>query len=373
MSGTVELFQNGKRSEEDTVAAGTGKRTTPALPRGNQPGGQLGVRLKPSGFDALEADNVAFLELPIPRPLLVYCPESLHTYLRALKGFKNIQVQTTPPAEGQGTVDLMISDQVADKNRSAPVTLFVGMVPEDLGKLIGMKSDLAEVVDWQRNSPLLTHVELDEVQISDQPVIQGETREKDFEKLGYEVLAHGKTGPLILRREREGNEVFSLLFHTDRSTIPYRIGFPILVNNLVDLALSKAELSEVRGTSTGVLPPRQVEPNQTYTIIAPNGETTTLRSGNDGMLSAIAAPQVGRYQIKSSSGTVAAVGVSLIQPSETSLDTVEELQFKELSVSSSAQLLKNDYPLWGWIALAAFCMLLIEWWYYQKPPAGLVP
>jgi hypothetical protein len=62
-----------------------------------------------------------------------------------------------------------------------------------------------------------------EVQITDLPKRQAGVLDGDFEKLGYELLAFGNEGPLIVRK-RDGPKLYYwLLFHTDRSTLPYRV------------------------------------------------------------------------------------------------------------------------------------------------------
>ena len=38
--------------------------------------GMLEVPLKPEGFDSLASDDIAYLDLPVGRPLAVFCPPS---------------------------------------------------------------------------------------------------------------------------------------------------------------------------------------------------------------------------------------------------------------------------------------------------------
>jgi len=204
--------------------------------------------------------------------------------------------------------------------------------------------------------------------MTDEPTSAPGVTEKDFEKLGYEVLAHGKSGPLILVRDREGILDYYLLFHPERSTLPYRVGFPVLVSNLIEESLERAGLSEIRGSTTGTLPLRQVEANKRYEIIGPDSLRQTAQSGGDGLLSGVAAERVGRYRIEERGVAVGAVGISLIQPLETSMKTVEELQFPEVTVGSSGDLLKNDTPLWHWLVLFGFAMFMVEWWYFHRRP-----
>jgi hypothetical protein len=84
-----------------------------------------------------------------------------------------------------------------------------------------------------------------------------------FGNLGFEILADAPKGPLILARLDEksgGAGRIHFLFHPDRSTLPYRVAFPILMSNLVSLAQRMAGLSEASALSTGVLPPQPSPP-----------------------------------------------------------------------------------------------------------------
>ncbi len=77
------------------------------------------------------------------------------------------------------------------------------------------------------------------------------------------MLASSRTGPLLLERRVGTRLEYYLLFHVDRSTLPFRVGFPILAANLLEIVRLQAGLSEVRGSRSGVLPPPQLKPRTT--------------------------------------------------------------------------------------------------------------
>ena len=262
----------------------------------------------------------------------------------------------------------MITDRKADADLEAATFVFVGIVPDDLAKLVHIEDALAQVIDWQRSTPLLQHVLLTDVQIADRPVSAEGVRDRDYEDVGYEILAQGRSGPLVLRKETAGRTALYLLFHTDRSTLPYRVGFPILVSNAVQIAMQQAGLSEIRGQQTGVLPVRNLKPEMVYQVQAPDGTVLEARTSADGTLSGVAAPTIGRYTIREGSTSVASIGVSLLTVSETSLAAVEQLQFRELKVGVAGTMLKSDRPLWAYFAAIGFALLLFEWWYFQRRP-----
>jgi hypothetical protein len=153
-------------------------------------------------------------------------------------------------------------------------------------------------------------VELGDLVILEQPRLAAQASEGDLDSLGYEVLVHGARGPLLVRR-RDGDRLeLALLFHSDRSTLPYRVGFPILVANVVSAALAQSGLAEVNGTR------------------------------------------------------------SLLSPGETSLAAVEQIEFNErLAVAAAASPVKADRETWPWLVLLALGVLLFEWWFFHRRPS----
>jgi len=372
IAANVELLQNGVQVGSERISLDPGQSQRIVFHVESEGAASLEIRLKPETFDSLESDNVAYLDLPVNRLLTIYCPPGLESYRHALRGLKDVLVY--PDQEGKaGPVDydLLLTDQKSDSEVEARVAVFVGVVPDDLSRLVEVNDKEAEVVDWQRSAPLLQHVQLTDLQITERPTAKEGIRDRDFEELGYEILAQGRDGPLVLRKDASGRPTYYFLFHTDRSTLPFRVGFPILVANAIQIAEQQAGLTEVRGQSTGMLPPRVLSASTKYQIADPNGDVVDGHSNADGVLIGIAAPFVGRYSIREAGREVAATGVSLLTASESNLGTVDRLQFRELSVGAAATMLQTDRPLWPYLAMAGFALLIAEWWLFQKRPSGI--
>jgi hypothetical protein len=372
MSAGVQLINNGKATDNEIISLEPGQSQRIVFHVDAQGPAALEVRLKPEGFDSLASDNVAFLDLPVGRPLTVYCPPDLTSYRHALEGLKDVSLY--PDEEGKSTAssyDLLISDRKSDSSIEASVAVFVGVIPDDLSKLVRIDASSAEVIDWQRSTPFLQHVLLTDVQIAEQPVSAEGVADRDYEELGYEILAQGRAGPLLLKRDDSGRPTYYLLFHTDRSTLPFRVGFPILVNNAVQLAQQQVGLAEARGQSTGLLPPRVLKPDTRFRVVGPDGKSVDATSSAEGLLAGVPAPEIGRYAINDGGREVAAVGISLLAPTESSLTTVERLQFREVGVGAATSMLQSDRPLWPMFAIFGFVLLLVEWWYFQGRPSGM--
>ncbi|MSR56104.1 MAG: VWA domain-containing protein [Planctomycetaceae bacterium] len=368
----VQLLKNGQPIDDEVLSLEPGQSQRIVFHVDGEGPSSLEVRLKPDGFDSLASDNTVYLDLPVGRPLTVYCPPDLTSFRHALRGLKDVTLY--PQDDGKGgasSYDLAISDRPSDAALDAAVLVSVGVLPDDLAKLVKVDSEIAEVVDWQRSAPLLQHVLLTDVQIAERPVSAAGVRDRDYEEQGYEILAQGRTGPLVLKKDASGRPSYFFLFHTDRSTLPYRVGFPILVTNAVQLAQAQAGLAEARGQSTGLLAPRTLKSETVYRVTAPDGEAVVSKTNAEGLLSGVSAAQVGRYRIEEGGREVASVGVSLLTGAESSLASVDRLQFKEIAVGASETILKSDRPLWPFFAVLGFVLLLAEWWFFQRRPGGL--
>lgn len=371
-AAVVELFQEGQSvaREEILLSPGESQRLEFSVAAGGA--SKLKAVLTPGAADSLAADNEAFLTIPQSRDLLVYVDPELASYRYALDDSKGLILypgpdQETAPAE----YDLVISGAEKDMDRESLVKLGVGFVPEDLKKFISLQPQLTQVVDWNRSSSLLRHVELSDVQITQEPVWTEKSGVENLEELGYEVLIHGKLGPLLLQKRNATDQEFYFLFNTDRSTLPYRVGFPILVSNLLQLTLQEAGIAETQAAATPLLPVVELQPEQKYQIQTPAGKRLSVESDANGVLSGIAALHVGTYQISGAGAKDTEINVSLLNPLETSLVSEEEIQFSEVPVSAAQAQIDTDKPLWSEFALIAFILLLLEWWYFQRKPSGI--
>jgi hypothetical protein len=364
------LLQGGNVIKQETVSVEGGKPVRLVFPVATSIATSLELRIKPDEFDSLELDNVVYLDLPAPRSLAVYCPRSMETYRSALESIPDLELYPGSGVEPK-IVDLKLSESTLSLGPDARVLFNVGFVPDDLSNLVELESGESEVVDWRRTSPLLQHVQLLDVQIADSPKLAPRIAERDFELAGYEIIAQSRTSPLILEKNSGNRLDYQLLFHTDRSSLVYRVGFPILVHNLTQIAAQRANLLDVKAIPTGIIPAQRITPDTEVSLTGPNGVRETNKSDADGLLIGLGAPYVGEYEISGISPAIR-VGASLLSSTETSLNVAEKLVFnEEVKVEAATSILKSDQPLWRWFALAALAFLLVEWWYYQKRPAGV--
>ena len=368
LEAEVRLYHDGQLMAKDTAEVAIDESERFVFPIRSAEPLLLEARLVPAGSDSLRSDNTAWLSLPEARNLRVRVSPDLYSWRHAIHGLPRMDVDEAEQPQSVA-YDLLVSTTQDVRETEVPVRVFIGVIPDELEDLVTQEDDFADVIDWNRTAPLLRHVQLREVQIGQKLIYADGAGDADLEERGFEVLVAGASGPLVLQK-REGLEVsFWFLFHTDRSTLPYRVSFPVLVSNVVDTALRQASLSEVQSAPTGVLPPLHLEANREYVVRAPDGEESRLTSTTTGLLTGAPAGSVGRYDVLDSGELVASVGTGLLSPQETTLTAVEELRFTELNVATGEAeitMLDSDRPLWWLLALLAFVFLLVEWWYFQR-------
>ncbi|HEX8295444.1 MAG TPA: BatA and WFA domain-containing protein [Chthoniobacteraceae bacterium] len=365
-TGTLTLTQDGHLIARETVALTKGSAPRLAFTIQSERASRLHASLALSGTDSLAADNDAWLDLPAPFPIRIYVPPKLGSYRHALSAIAGISLH---PREGEklpSSFDLVITDQAADLALPARVRCTLGLIPEDLAQVVAVEAKNAAVIDWRRDSPLLQHVALSDVIFMDQPANAAGVDPARYAQLGYDILADGPRGPLILTRRSEEFLHIHLLGHTDRSTLPYRVGFPIFVSNLVQVSLQQAGLVEANAARTGVIPPITVAPEQTYQLEGPRQLRREERSDARGLLTGLPAPHAGEYVLHGSSEPIR-LGVSLLSPSETSLAAVDRIEFNDqLSVAAATVAPKSNRSLWWALACAGFLVLLLEWWWFNR-------
>lgn len=357
---------DGTEQENLAIAGGQARRFVYNI-NADKPS-RLEFKLDITGFDALPADNIAYLDLPEARPLQIIADDDLKTYQFALSRLDHLKQILSEDAE-VGNVDLIIT-QKEEIDKEAPITLHVGVIPKDIQPLVTMESgEQDEIIDWRKDHPLLQHVILDDLVILNKVSNKPEVSNQNYEQLGYDIIAEGTNAPLIISKRSGLQEHVYTLFHTTESTLPYRIGFPVMVYNLVQEAMIRSDLAEIKGYKTGTLPELPLTEDAKATIKNPDNSTITYTADPDGILRAIPAPYAGLYTV-STPDIRHERSVSLLNATETSLVSVDSIQFKELTIEAGTELHAETH-LWYWLALGAFLFLIIEWWYFNRKVGGI--
>jgi hypothetical protein len=259
---------------------------------------------------------------------------------------------------------------VADLAMAARTRISLGLIPAEMSKLVSIEEGQTEIVDWRRDAALLRHVQLSDVMMLKEPRLAEGAQEADFEDAGYTVIAHARNGPLILRRSGAVLD-YVCLFHPEQSTLPYRVGFPVMISNILEIARQQSGLAQAHAQKTGVLPPMEVLTDQPCLVVGPGGKRRERVGDAAGTVTGIPAPLAGIYTSTIGSEPSVEIGASLLSTAETCLEAVEDIVFNEdLAVSANTEVVKAERPLWSVLAMIAFVAMMIEWWYFQRRAGG---
>jgi Ca-activated chloride channel homolog len=365
-SATVTLTSGGTELAKEQVALVAGGAPRLAFRISGAQSSVVRATLSTASPDSLASDNDAWLTLPATRALDVFVPENLAAFRHALGSQEGVRIFPAKDVPSPGGYDLAIVDRMDAP--PARVTCTMGVVPDALKPLVTLQQKSVGAIDWRRESPLLQHVSLDEVIFMDDPTLAIGKDETALANAGFETLATGPRGPLIIAHHEDAGSRLHLLFHPDRSTLPFRVAFPIFVSNLTAHAQKLAGLAEASAAPTGVLPPQTFSAGAEVKVSGPANLSRTEKADPRGLMSGIPAPRVGEYTL-SSGGAESRIGASLLSLAETSLASVNEVEFGDrISVAADTAAPKSDRALWWMLACVGFAVLLLEWWWFQRRP-----
>jgi hypothetical protein len=351
---TRELLVEPGSEEGVVLVVSEGERTT------------VVARVVPYSDDALVGDNEASVALPAPRPLRAWVDADLHAWHRVLLAMPDVELVVDAGA-GAARPDLAVYAS-GHEDRDAGVVVFDGSVPPVLEGVLAWTETPDEFTDWDRDAAVMRYAALEGVVVRSSPVYGPGSAVADLEAPGFEILAHGRGAPLVLQRVLADAHQVWFLFPVAESTLPFRVAFPVIAGNLVDLAGRAAGIREIEAHRTGVLDPIPGCRAGRWSVRDPAGRdlSYSVDPGGHG-LTGVLAPLAGAYRLQGPGGDERTVHAGLLNAGETMLGTVDALKFREgLQVPVAAGAVPVDKPLWRWILVVALVGLAVEWWWFLR-------
>lgn len=300
------------------------------------------------GEDALASDNRAFALVPPPEPLRVLLISQGNRFLESyLRSDTTVRFELLDPSlwrDGMAKdFDVVLFDQWVPAGFSAENPppgnyWFFGRSPFELGE---------QVIE----RPLLTTV------ATDHPILRGLLMEplvifqaRPLVDRGKVLLASGEE-PLMIAEERQGFRLLAVSFAPAESDFPLRTSFPLFASAALHWLAGKEEPLPV-ALSAGMAVPLP----EKASIVAPDGATRSDQG-------ALFVRTNGFYRI-TTPDFEHWVAVNTGEPKGVDLRRIPS------GVNSApptiAGGLLSSWPLWRWIALLAFGVLLIEWGLFHR-------
>ena len=360
-SFNVELYLNDAILDVRPYTLAPGESKSELFTNFTMEGGRLKAALDVE--DALSTDNVAYAALPKREqiPILLVTPNN--PFLEnALAVDEKLDLTVVAPDQydpGAGGYDVTIFD------RYNPPTLgngnYMFIYPPQEGAIwgIGESIETPIITEWERDHPILRHVHLDNVQITEAYQVQVPAT--------ADVLVRSFEDPLLIVEEAPNRRIVFVAIDTLKSDLPLRIAFPLIVANTIQWFQGESEIEEYHLQTGEVLKKRinEAAAIKSVTIVGPGGESWELPV-EKGELLFDETSVVGFYELKigeSEEGWA----VNLTDAAESQIRTVEGvadlLEEEEVVLSGSALL---HYPPWIYLIFLAVLLSAIEWFLYQR-------
>jgi len=363
----VDLYLDGKLFDARTLEVSPGE-SAPAVFA--DPGLRKGaVRVVKSPKDDLADDDEAHLVLVEPRLVRALVVTEGNYFLELAVGRDAMvsPVYMTPDEfDGQlGSKDFRPADyDVIVLDRHSPDKLppgayvFLGAAPALEGFGYGDEATGPIVIDWDTMHPVNQYVSFANLFI--------EKTRKLLVPDGAHVLVESDAGPLVAWHDTPSHRVLVVGFDLFASRWPLRVSFPVFMANAVRY------FGGVEQMGKGM----HVRPGKAISFDAPPGVESVEVTYPDGSRSPFAV-QSGRvtfgdtrapgpYVFKTGDEQTRTFVVNLTDPRESDIAPVDEIAWGEVTVSGKGKALKENREFWYWPLLAAFSLLLLEWYIYNR-------
>jgi hypothetical protein len=423
-SPVVELELNGSFLDAKQVEVPAGESSGAVFPLADATG-KLTARLKyelntPTKRDMLEQDDTAYAPLndaKLGRVLLVTpanvpVQTSLATP-RAGRLVTNVEIKSPDELTSDvykreaeaGAYDLIVFDQCAPSTMPRANTIFIGRLPptaewhgvetaadaesaadaEAVAPPAPEVATLPQIIDWDRSHPLLSNVELGNVDVGDSIVLDPPT--------GTTVLIDSTAGPIAAIAPRDAYQDVVLGFEivgkdkdgdiAYNTNWPRRLSFPTFWLNVLEYLAGGTQDSELASTRPGR--PVELSPadnEKELIVVDPAGKQIRLqRSGEDVFqfhdtqllgVYEVRRPEQGleqkteRFAVNLFDRQESDVRLRPSQDAEGNTLRPDDIRIGNVDVAASVGRTPMRKEAWKIVLACALLVLVIEWYVYNR-------
>lgn len=181
-------------------------------------------------------------------------------------------------------------------------------------------------------------------------------------------------GTLLWSGENNGRQITILTFALGESDLPLQITWPILMNNLINWyrpeAAAFTETAIRTGESLAIRPPVAAT---RIRVTKPNGDRRDFDVTSDRFIYADT-DQLGVYTVQLFDGSrelqSAQFAVNLFDANESDIQPQATVQLGDVAISETVREEVGQREFWGWFAMAAIVILMVEWFIYHQRMSG---
>ncbi len=316
--------------------------------------------------DDLASDNICytFASATTALKVLLVTPGNLFLEQALLvqpevEVFKATSLSASEAEAAYRDYNLVIFDRVCPPARPSSGAIAIIAAPSDFCARLDSEIATPTITSWEDQHRALRYVNFSAIQIAKGRALTPTA--------GSVVLARAEDKPIIIANESPGLRVLSFGWNFLDSDLPLRVGFPVLVSNMVQW-LARANGGGVPAAMR-VRPgaivsfPAPAEVNRAK-LILPDGHTTQV-SVADGKLTAPVSDQIGVYRLAAGDRNWN-WAVDLRSPEESDVTPAPELKVGSRQVRAEAGPPEVERHLWPLLAGLALLLLLGEWHLYHR-------
>ncbi len=316
--------------------------------------------------DSLGLDNRAYGVLSAKAQTWVLVVGEGNYFLeQLLTSLPGVKVNVAPEVSAASLPQLLEANHLLIFNGQQPPPLqrgnylLINTVPQDERLLANGTVTQPQVVDWEREHPLLKFVDLANLSIEESLNLQLQG--------GAQSLVDGEAHSLVGLIEEPSLRVVTLGFDLMRSDLPLRVAFPVLMNNLLRWVNPEAVGLTAGMIRAGMSYPMFFDtPVDQISVQDPQGKQSAYDvTGNPWIFSD--ANQVGVYVLRFGD-TTRYLTVNLLDAAESDIDPTDALP--TLVPDEAPQALQEAgivaTPLWPYLILGALAIGLAEWYVWCR-------
>ena len=257
---------------------------------------------------------------------------------------------SVPPARGGDTGVGSLGPVIKDAGETGPVNF----------------------VSWKRDHRALRSLNMDSIDVF-------KSRKIDVpEGSSAQVLAETTAGPAIVELTTTDSRAIVVGFNPLDSDWPYDVGFIIFLSYATDYLGTGGGWAVARSTQPGLTVSDRIPDNaQGLTCRDAAGNEVGAGRGPDGSVSFGPFPRVGLYTATWTGGAGAGdrkagerisrdYAVNLLDPLESDVRAAQEISLATSAASAESQTGKATRTLWPWLLLGALCIVMLEWYIYNR-------
>lgn len=311
--------------------------------------------------DGLSADNKVWAGQPLMVKKNIFLVTKGNYFLETLLAvFPDCRVATSPavPLETWHNIcernDIVILDQVPLPAKSHGNFLLINSFAPDLPISAKGVADAPEIIDWQKDSPIMKGINPKGMYIETATKVTGDDTTL--------VLLESDRTPLILQHYTDRTKLVFFAFNPEQSDLPLRVAFPVLIRNIFQWLDPQSSAFMSTHIRTGQPIVVDVKKDNTVVAIRKPSQKWDRIMVNKGPFLYSKTHEAGVYRVRVDSES-RFVAVNLLDEKESDLTGPERLKEKKQHSTRVGPLgRKTQTHVWGGITMLILMVFFAEIW-----------